>query len=81
MIREAQKRGHQVSACEVPHIQWQRGECVKAQVQDLRLTGDANAWYDYEIKQIVICYELIDMDYENYIYCEGLGFSLKESRS
>jgi glutathione synthase len=30
----------------VPHIQWQRGECVKAQVQDLRLTGDASAWYE-----------------------------------
>jgi glutathione synthase len=46
MMREAQQRGHQVSACEVPHIQWQQGECVKAQVQDLRLTGDAQAWYE-----------------------------------
>ena len=46
MMREAQKRGHTVTACEVPHIQWQRGECVKAQVQDLRLTGDANTWYE-----------------------------------
>jgi glutathione synthase len=46
MMREAQKRGHSVTACEVPHIQWQRGECVKAQVQDLRLTGDANTWYE-----------------------------------
>lgn len=46
MMREAQKRGHTIAACEVPHIQWQRGECVKAQVQDLRLTGDAKAWYE-----------------------------------
>jgi len=46
MMREAQKRGHTIAACEVPHIQWQRGECVKAQVQDLRLTGNANAWYE-----------------------------------
>ena len=46
MMREAQKRGYHASACEVPHIQWQRGECVKAQVQDLRLTGDASAWYE-----------------------------------
>jgi glutathione synthase len=45
MMREAQKRGHKVSACEVPHIQWHRGECVKAQVQDLHLTGDSQAWY------------------------------------
>ena len=46
MMREAQKRGHSVTACEVPHIQWQRGECVKAQVQDLHLTGDSNTWYE-----------------------------------
>ena len=46
MMREAQKRGHRVSACEVPHIQWLKGECVKAAVQDLRLTGDAHAWYE-----------------------------------
>jgi len=46
MMREAQKRGHTIAACEVPHIQWQRGECVKAQVQDLRLTGDPKAWYE-----------------------------------
>ena len=46
MMREAQKRGHQVTAFEVPHIQWQRGECVKAHVQDLNLTGQADAWYE-----------------------------------
>jgi glutathione synthase len=46
MMREAQKRGHHITACEVPHIQWQKGECVKAQVQDLHLTGDATTWYE-----------------------------------
>ena len=46
MMREAQKRGHTITACEVPHIQWQRGECVKAQVQDLRLTGGVASWYE-----------------------------------
>jgi glutathione synthase len=46
MMREAQRRGHQVTACEVPHIQWQKGECVKAHVQDLHLTGQADAWYE-----------------------------------
>lgn len=46
MMREAQKRGHQVTSCEVPHIQWQKGECVKAHVQDLKLTGNAHAWYE-----------------------------------
>jgi len=46
MMREAQRRGHQVTACEVLHIQWQKGECVKAHVQDLHLTGQADAWYE-----------------------------------
>jgi glutathione synthase len=46
MMREAQKRGHTVTACEVPHIEWQKGECVKAQVQDLKLTGKADDWYE-----------------------------------
>jgi len=46
MMREAQKRGHQVTYCEVPHIQWQKGECVKAHVQDLHLTGQVDAWYE-----------------------------------
>ena len=46
MMREAQKRGHQVTACEVPHIQWQKDECVKAHVQDLHLTGQADVWYE-----------------------------------
>jgi len=46
MMREAQKRGYQVTACEVPHIQWHRGECVNAQVEDLHLTGDATNWYE-----------------------------------
>jgi len=46
LMREAQKRGYQVTACEVPHIQWHRGECVNAQVEDLHLTGDATNWYE-----------------------------------
>ena len=51
MMREAQKRGHQVTACEVPHIQWQKGECVKAHVQDLKLTGNADAWYEITVSR------------------------------
>ena len=46
MMREAQRRGHQVTACEVLQIQWQKGECVKAHVQDLHLTGQVDAWYE-----------------------------------
>lgn len=45
MMREAQKRGHQVSACEMTGMRWQRGEAVSAQVRDITLTGQAEAWF------------------------------------
>ena len=45
MMREAQKRGHRVSACEPRHIVWQRGGSVSAQVRDIELTGDAESWF------------------------------------
>jgi glutathione synthase len=46
MMREAQKRGHQVVACEMRHVRWQRGEPVSAQVRDITLTGHADTWFD-----------------------------------
>ena len=45
MMRELQRRGHRVSACEVPDIAWVRGGCVDAAAREIRLTGDADAWY------------------------------------
>ena len=45
MMREAQKRGHQVSACEMTGMRWQRGEAVSAQVRDITLTGQAEVWF------------------------------------
>ena len=45
MMREAQKRGHQVSACEMTGVRWQRGEAVSAQVRDITLTGQSDAWF------------------------------------
>jgi glutathione synthase len=41
MMREAQRRGHTLSACEPRHILWQRGSTVQAQVRRIVLTGDA----------------------------------------
>jgi len=46
MMREAQRRGHAVSACEPQHLLWQRGDCVRAQVQQWRLTGATPQWFD-----------------------------------
>ena len=48
MMREAQKRGHQVLACEPQDIVWQSGQKVTARVQHVRLTGDATAWFDVQ---------------------------------
>ncbi len=45
MMREAQRRGHTLSACEPKDIRWQQGEKVTAFVRDIRLTGDANVWF------------------------------------
>ena len=45
MMREAQRRGHTLSACEPRHILWQRGSTVQAQVRRIVLTGDALNWF------------------------------------
>lgn len=46
MMREAQKRGHTLTACEPQDIRWLHGEGVTAQVQDIRLTGQVNDWFE-----------------------------------
>lgn len=45
MMREAQKRGHTLSACEPKDIMWQREGVVTAFVRDITLTGDATHWF------------------------------------
>ena len=46
MMREAQRRGHTVLACEPRDLQWVSGGRVTARVQHLHLTGDAERWFD-----------------------------------
>ncbi len=46
MMREAQKRGHQIFTCEPHHLVWQSGQAVNAQVQQVRLTGQQDAWFE-----------------------------------
>jgi glutathione synthase len=46
MMREAQKRGHQVVACEMAGVRWQQGEAVSAQVRHIELTGDLATWFN-----------------------------------
>ncbi len=45
MMREAQRRGHRLSACEPRQIHWQRGARVAAQVRDITLTGQDAEWF------------------------------------
>ena len=45
MMREAQRRGHQLSVCEPRDIHWSSGSGIRAQVRSLALTGFATAWY------------------------------------
>jgi glutathione synthase len=45
MMREAQKRGHQVVACQMTDVRWQRSEAVSAQVRHITLTGQPDTWF------------------------------------
>jgi len=45
MMRELQKRGHRLAACEPQHLQWQTGQPVTALVRRIELTGEADDWY------------------------------------
>ncbi|MDO9507707.1 glutathione synthase [Hydrogenophaga sp.] len=45
MMRELQKRGHTLAACEPQHLQWQTGQPVTALVRRIELTGEADDWY------------------------------------
>jgi glutathione synthase len=48
MMREAQRRGHVLSACEPKDIMWQRGTPVTAVVRDITLTGHNPHWFRAE---------------------------------
>jgi glutathione synthase len=45
MMRELQRRGHTLAACEPRHLQWVSGGRVTAQLRHLRLTGALDDWF------------------------------------
>jgi len=53
MMRELQQRGHTLAACEPRHIHWRSGGAVTASVRALRLTGEADAWFEARPAQAV----------------------------
>ena len=46
MMRELQKRGHTLSACEPVDMVWTSGGRVSAGVRNIRLTGDPKHWFE-----------------------------------
>jgi glutathione synthase len=46
MMREAQKRGHQVWACEPQDVVWRSSQQVTARMHHVQLTGRVDDWYE-----------------------------------
>ena len=46
MIREAERRGHTLAACQPQDVMWERGQPVTAQVRDIVLTGNPEDWFN-----------------------------------
>jgi glutathione synthase len=45
MMREAQRRGHRITACEPRHLTWRSGSLVHAEVREITLTGAEDEWF------------------------------------
>ncbi|HSH89214.1 MAG TPA: glutathione synthase [Ramlibacter sp.] len=45
MMREAQRRGHAISACEPRDLTWRSGGLVTARVREIQLTGTSDEWF------------------------------------
>lgn len=46
MMRELQRRGHRIAACEPRDLVWERGGVVQARVRRIALTGQVDDWFD-----------------------------------
>ncbi len=46
MMRELQRRGHRIAACEPHGLVWERGGVVQAAVRRIRLTGRSPDWFE-----------------------------------
>lgn len=53
MMREAQRRGHQIAACLPQDVMWERGGKVQAQVRDITLTGHPQDWFTVQQERMV----------------------------
>ena len=55
MMRELQRRGHQVLVCEPQDLVWQSGDVVRARLQVLCLTGRADWFEVLETREMALC--------------------------
>jgi glutathione synthase len=44
MMREAQRRGHRIAACEPRHLTWRSGDVMQADIRQITLTGEED-WF------------------------------------
>jgi len=45
MMREAQRRGHRIAACEPSDLAWESGDIVRANLREIELTGKEEHWF------------------------------------
>lgn len=53
MMREAQRRGHRVTACEPRDLTWRSGDVVKAQTREITLTGAEDDWFQVRRNEVL----------------------------
>ena len=53
MMREAQRRGHHIAACETRDLRWQTGALVQAPVRRIRLGAEGASWFVQEATEVV----------------------------
>ena len=53
MMRETQRRGHQIAACEPRQLLWQQGGVVKAQTRRITLTGQLDRWFEEQAGEVL----------------------------
>lgn len=58
MMREAQRRGHAIAACEPRDLHWRRGGVVEARVRPITLNGRKPAWFDEAAAETVALRDL-----------------------
>jgi glutathione synthase len=62
MMREAQRRGHRIAACEPRHLTWRSGDVVQGEIRQVTLTG-TDDWFrvDETVTRPVKDYEAVIM--------------------